>query len=489
MEFTTYAAAIEFLQRRINYERQPVAAYGEQHFKLARMRELLDRLGAPDRQFSVVHVAGTKGKGSTAAMLASVFTAAGYGCGVYSSPHLERVEERLAVDGEPIESDELRRLLSQVATACQTMDQATARLSPDETGPTYFEVLTATAMLYFAARRVRVAVIEVGLGGRLDSTNVCEPVVSVITSISFDHMKQLGTTLAAIAREKAGIAKPGVPLVSGARDPEARQVIAEHCQVVGAPLVAIGSEFDFTYRAAAPPNLAPAEFDFHDRRSRVDWSRLRLALHGHHQTANAAVACAVLAELARQGWCLPEAAIRRGLAGARLPARVEHLAGSPEIVIDAAHNRASAAALAATVDEMFPGRRRWLVFGTTLEKDLTGMLEVLLPAFPRILFTRYASNPRGVVAEELYALAQQLAGNCPDTEFAVSPDPSSAWQQVLSWAAPADVICVTGSFFLAAEIRPWINASRARCTAAIGDQDPTRAVTSVANSPPAVPHA
>ena len=237
-------AALRFLMDRIDYERTLSMPCSEEAFKLDRMRELLRRLGDPQNRMPIVHVAGTKGKGSTAAMMAAVLSAAGYRTGLFTSPHLDRVEERIVIDGQPCSAEELAALVELVRPAVEALDRETEvekgtgpicrndpegaahklELSPcPPLGPTYFEIITAAALCHFARRRVDAAVLEVGLGGRLDSTNVCTPAVSIITSISFDHVKQLGDTLAAIAAEKAGIIKPGVPVVSGVTADEPRK--------------------------------------------------------------------------------------------------------------------------------------------------------------------------------------------------------------------------------------------------------------------------
>src|ERR1700754_3286386 len=219
------SAALDWLMARINYERTGVP-YQARQLKLDRMRQLLTRLGQPDAGMKIVHVAGTKGKGSTSAMIAAMLSAAGYRTGVFSSPHLEQIEERFAVDGQPCTSDELVALVNRMIPVVRAMDEEAAADGDSTAGPTYFEVTTAMALVHFVERQVDAAVLEVGLGGRLDSTNVCLPVVSVITSISFDHMRQLGNTLASIAREKAGIIKPGVPVICGVLNEEPQTVIA-----------------------------------------------------------------------------------------------------------------------------------------------------------------------------------------------------------------------------------------------------------------------
>lgn len=455
-ELTTDRDALAFLWQRINYERQPVASYGEQHFKLARMQALLDRLGNPERSLPLVHLAGTKGKGSTAAFTAAILTSAGYRVGVYSSPHLHRVEERLAIDGRACPATTFVALVRQVAPVAVAMDQETAQRFPSETGPTYFELLTAMAFCYFAAQKVDVAVIEVGLGGRLDSTNVCHPRVSAITSISFDHTKQLGSSLAAIAREKAGIAKPGIPLVSGVREQEPAEVIRQTCREVGAPLREVGRDYAHRYHPARPGDdpRQGGELDFASGAGTDRWelSRARLGMLGRHQADNAAVALAVAAELRRQGWSLDEQACRAGLQQASLPARIEVIPGEPVVVLDSAHNVASVEALVETLAERFPRQPRWLVFGTTQDKDLDGMLRALLPAFPRICFTRYLHNPRSVPADELLERARRWESPGPERDRVVAVDPGAAWGWVQAGIRPGELAVITGSFFLAHEL-------------------------------------
>jgi len=444
-------AALRFLFDRIDYERWLSVPYRDRELKLDRMRELLARLGNPQATLPIIHVAGTKGKGSTAVMIGAMLSAAGYRTGVFTSPHLERLEERMAVGGQACSPDDLVELVDRIAPVVRLMDEEAARLG--DTGPTYFEITTAMALIHFVDCRVNAAVLEVGLGGRLDSTNVCLPEVCAITSISFDHMKQLGNTLAAIAREKAGIIKPGVPVVSGVTDLEPRDVIRQVCREQGSRLVELDRDFDFVYH---PPRgleraAAPARMDFRCRasgRERV-YSGLGLQLPGRHQAANAAVALAVAEELRGCGWEIPEEAIRRGLLELDWPARIEVISRSPVVIVDAAHNRASIDALVQVLDESFSARRRLLVFATTQEKDLRGMLGRLAGCFDHVILTRYLNNPRGVPPEELAEVALELTGH----RYRICGDPAQAWSEILALAAPDDLICVTGSFFIAAEMR------------------------------------
>jgi dihydrofolate synthase/folylpolyglutamate synthase len=453
---------------RVNYERCLSLPDMEEAFKLDRMRALLRRLGDPQNRLPVVHVAGTKGKGSTAAMMAAALAAAGYRIGLFSSPHLDRVEERVVVGGQPCPPAEFAALLEEIRPAVEALDREAAQKVPADLGPTYFEVLTAAAFCHFVRRNVDVAVLEVGLGGRLDSTNVCRPLVTVITSISFDHVKQLGPTLAAIAAEKAGIIKPGVPVVSGVTTAEPREVVRNVARQHGCRLTELGAGFQVEYH---PPQRldqapAPARFDFRSRAGGY-FRDIPLGLLGRHQAANAGLVWAAADELRQQGWTIPEAAVRQGLAEVRWPARVEVVARRPTVVLDAAHNAASVAALVEVLAESFLARRRWLIFATTQEKDLRGMLEQLRGHFDQVIFTRYLDNPRGVPPEELQALAATLAsarphaGEGPGVRAAgitIVSTPAEAWDLVRRGATPEDLIAITGSFFIAAEMRRQLAA-------------------------------
>lgn len=447
-------AALDFLLSRIDYERSLSIPYGEQQFQLARMRDLLERLDRPDRKFPIIHIAGTKGKGSTSAMIAAALSACGLTTGLYTSPHLERLEERFCIDGMPCPGDEFAAYVTQLKPIVAAMDAEAVRRNPAGFGPTYFELTTAIALMHFAAHECDAAVLEVGLGGRLDSTNVCHATVSVITSISYDHTKQLGNTLAEIAWEKAGIIKSGVPVVSGVTGHEPRLVIERVAAEHGSRLVQLGREFDFSYRP--PIHLEQAssrgELDFRriDEPGRAPSVGVELSLPGRHQGANAATALATLDELRRLGWNLAESDVRRGLAELHWPARVEVVARRPCLVLDAAHNTASIEALLAALDESFSARRRYLVFATTQEKDIGGMVRLLLPKFDRVIFTRYTQNPRGVPVEELVRIADGT--DCRNWQTAA--DPAAAWDAVHALRpTPDDLVCVTGSFFIAAQMR------------------------------------
>lgn len=445
--------ALEYLVSRIDYERSLAIPYGQRTFKLDRMRSLLERLGCPHLAYPVVHVAGTKGKGSTSAMVASMLTAAGYRTGLYSSPHLHRLEERLAIDGEPCTGEELAELVSEVRPIVAELDAQAAACKPPEPGPTYFDLTTALAMLHFARRRVDAAVLEVGVGGRLDSTNVCRPSVCIITNISFDHMNLLGNTLAEIAREKAGIIKPGVPVVSGVVDAEPQQVIRSTAAAAGCRLHELGREFGFDYHLPHQPLdgacWGTLDLWYHAAQRRHAWSAVELSLPGRHQAANAALAVAAAMELCAQGFRIDERAMREGLRRLRWPGRIELVRREPPIVIDVAHNVASIAALVETLAELYRGQPRALVFATTVDKQVREMLALLRPHFQHVILTRYRSNPRGVPVEELVRLAREvgMSGVQP------AENAQAAWELAQPHLAAGRLLCVCGSFFIAAEMR------------------------------------
>ncbi len=466
-----YDAALAFLFGRIDFERQPAVPYRPGVFKLDRMRELLRRLDDPQSRQPIVHIAGTKGKGSTATMIASILSAAGVRAGLFTSPHLQRVEERFAVDGAACSADELIGLIEQIRPVVESMDRDARRSSATHhtgsTEPTFFEITTAMALLHFVRSEVDIVIFEVGMGGRLDSTNVCEPAVSVITSIGLDHTEQLGNTLALIAAEKAGIIKPGVPVVSGVVKKEPRDVIRRIASAQRSRLIELKTDFDFVYHL--PGDHLPGDGNADRQRPTIDFKHLLsiskpdaqtsdrftalpLSLIGKHQAANAAVAIATIEQLNRQGWAIGDTAVARGLAQTVCPARIEVLRQRPTVVVDAAHNVASIEALLQVLGESFSAGHRILVFAATRNKDFTRMLQLAAPQFERIILTRYENNPRGVPTDTL----RQAIRSSDTRDVHICSDPSSAWQLAKSLSTADSLICITGSFFIAAEIRSMI---------------------------------
>jgi len=443
-----YQERLDFLYSRLNYEWLGMPDFPTE-LRLTRMRRLMRRLGDPHVGLRIIHVAGTKGKGSTAAMLASALTASGTRTGLYCSPHLHRLEERYTIDGNSASAADLVDLVDQVREAVEQLDVDDSHYT--HRGATFFEITTAMAFLYFARRDVGAVVLEVGMGGRLDSTNVVHPVLSVIISISFDHTRQLGNTLASIATEKAGILKRGRPAVSGARDFEARQAIRKLADQRRCRLHELGSDFAYDAIAPALPLTRPTTGEVAVRTWRSDWGTLSLPLLGPHQAHNATVALASLDALAEvePSLAVSRDDVVRGFATLRFPARVEVLGQNPWLVIDGAHNAASALALADTLRTCFPPARRTLVFGTTRDKDLYGQLGALLPEFDVVIATRYVDNPRYVPPETILAAISELTGQTALT----AADPAEALELARQLTPPKGLICVTGSLFLAAEAR------------------------------------
>jgi len=481
----SHDAALDFLLGRINYERMPVLPYGQRQLKLDRMRQLLTRLGNPDAGLPIVHVAGTKGKGSTAALIGSVLHAAGYEVGLFSSPHLENIEERFAVNGLHCTADELVVLVDRLRPVVLAMDQEAAQVADTSAdgllSPTYFELTTAIALMHFAQRKVDVAILEVGLGGRLDSTNVCQPAVTVITSISFDHTKQLGNTLAEIAAEKAGIIKPGVPVLCGPLEDEPRQVISEIARQHGCRMLEAGYDFTHTYQ---PPRqldgqqqLGQLDFAGKFADQTVELKGLPLQLLGAHQGANAALAVATSFELHHQGWSISPSAIRVGLAELTLAARIEILGRKPTIVLDVAHNVASAQALVDVLTTSFDSKRRILILATSKDKDVAGIVRVLLPHFVQVIATEYQDNPRAVPTAQLGQIIRDEIARAGQNGLAAEVTecslPSEALRLAQQLAQPLDgqpfeeqkakplapLVCITGSFFIAAELRRALSAA------------------------------
>lgn len=445
---TPYLAAIDYLYAHINYER--TAETKPYAFRLRRMNELLDRLdlrGVSGAELPVVHIAGTKGKGSTATMVAGMLSAAGIRAGLYTSPHLVALEERFVVDGVAATQDEVVHLVGAVR-------EVAAALSEHHCGPpTFFDLTTAMALLHFKRSGCQAVVLEVGLGGRLDSTNVCSPTVTAITSIGLDHQHILGHTLAEIAAQKAGIIKPAVPIVSGLATGEAAETIDAIAQQRRAPLYKIGRDFDF--RLAAPGDSWGESLQvISHRREILPRAGWHVPLVGLHQGRNATIACVILDLLARAGVITPLEAQARGLANVRCAGRIERFIqrDGSEILLDTAHNVDSIAVLCECLEQRAAGRSISVIFGTSRDKEHRPMLKRLSRIADRLILTRYHGNPRYRDPAEM--LAELPAG----TDASIQERPEIALQMARSAAVAAKdhLIVICGSFFLAAEIRPLL---------------------------------
>lgn len=395
---------------------------------LERVEAALEALGHPERRYPALHVAGTNGKGSTCAFASAALHAAGHRVGLYTSPHLVRVNERIRVDGVEIEDEVFGQRILEVL----------ARHPDAATSLTYFEFGTVVAFWHFAQEGVDVAVVEVGLGGRLDATRACQPLVTAITPVSFDHMEYLGNTLGAIAAEKAGILKPGVPVVVSRQEPEALAAIERRAEEVGAPLLLEGRDFGVVVRPGG--GLAYEGLG-------LSLEGLILGLRGAHQRQNAAVALAALESLSARRVFVSPAALRAGLAGARWPGRLEELGGWPPVLLDGAHNPAGVQVLLAGLHSLYPGRRVHCVFGVVADKDRGPMLRALLPACTSVHLTPL-DTPRSLAPERYLDEARAL---CADVYAYPSLDNALAGAQ--RRAAPGDLLLCTGSLFLVGSVR------------------------------------
>ncbi len=468
-----YQAALDYIFNYVDYERRRSVPYDEEAWNLARERRVLAALGNPHLGYRIVHVAGSKGKGSTAANIEAVLRASGVRVGFYTSPHLHTFRERIRVNGELISRADVVRLLAQCRPAIEAVP-----------GITTFEIITALALLHFAQQGVEWAVLEVGLGGRLDATNVVTPVVSVITPISYEHTALLGDTLDKIAREKAGIIKPGVPIVCAPQADEALAAIREVAEQQAAPFILVGRDwcwhsvsdgldgqrFDVTRGPAyspssfanaaelGQPGSAPAASDWPDR-----LSGLYTPLLGAHQLANATAALAACEQAARAGAPITMHGLRQGLAAVVWPARLEVLQrsepGQPAVVVDSAHNDSSARLLRSALAGYFPGQPLHLVVGVSTDKDIDALFAALIPGAQRLIVVR-SRHPRACDPTELMRRAQAQA---PEVATTIADSVAAGLARALAGCDRGEettaVVCVAGSLFVAAEAREaWLGA-------------------------------
>ena len=429
-------------------------------FDLANIRALSAHLGNPHEQFRSVHVAGTNGKGSTSAMLASILEAAGLRAGLYTSPHLVRINERIRIGQAEISDADFAATFARIHNAIEEL-LASGTLAAH---PTYFECVTAMAFDYFARQKVDLAVIEVGLGGRLDSTNIIVPEVAVITKIDFDHENFLGHSIEQIAAEKAGIIKPGAWVVSNPGNTIAAEIIRRHAAEQDARLLEVETSYaasnitsqDGAYRfAVVAQDFRPAGSAgrgpeaISSSRSTSELT-ITLPLPGRFQIENALTAIAAAHLLVERGFPITDAAIATGLASVRWPGRIQRLQDRPAIYLDGTHNPAGARELAAFWEEQFPGRRIHLIYGAMRDKAVDEVAGLLFPRAATVILTQ-SPQPRSISAETLASLTRHLAPN-----LEVLPDPAAALERALQHAAPDDVVFVTGSLYLVGDLlRYW----------------------------------
>lgn len=395
---------------------------------LERTQALLAALGNPEKTLKFVHIAGTNGKGSTAAMLSSILRRAGYRTGLFTSPFLQRFHERMQIDGLPIPDDELGRVTEALRPYAESL--------PDK--PTEFELMTCAAFQWFAYRGCDLVVLETGMGGRLDSTNVIgPPEAAVITAIGLDHTRELGDTVEKIAGEKAGIIKAGAPVVLYEAQDEVRQVLLAACRDAGAAV----TQADFSKLHVRRDDLEGQVFGY------GPWRDVRLALLGAHQRKNAAVALETVAALRARGWTIPHRAVYEGLAEARWPGRFEILRRRPLFVADGGHNPQCAEALAANLAHYFPGKRIHLLLGVLADKDWTRVMDTV--ALLAASFTAVApDSPRALAPEELGDYLRRFG-----KPVSVCPSVAAGVEAVLGRAGGEDVVCSFGSLYLTGAVR------------------------------------
>ena len=437
----TYRDALAYLYSLTNYEIKSTFAYAPQFFDLRRVERLLEAVDNPQQKFRSIHIAGTKGKGSTSCMLASILQAAGYRVGLYTSPHLHSFRERIQVNGTLIAEDELAAIAERLRP-----------IAIEDPELTTFEVATALAFAHFAASGVEIAVVEVGLGGRLDATNVIQPLVSVITTIGHDHMHILGHTLAEIAGEKAGIIKEGVPVVTAPQQPDALRVIRQAAKSRKSILHETSQEWSWR---GVSTTLDHQEFTASRRHGRIVTApdtvlrRLAIPLLGKHQQRNAAVVLTTVDALRSAGLHVDNDAVRAGLAQVSWPARFEVMSTAPAFVIDGAHNVDSARSLDDTLRLCFPNIKPWYVLAILQDKDIPAILHELLPRAAGAYFAR-SNHPRAAEPESLQAQARRYG-----MPTRVIPSVEQATAQALLKADPADLVVAAGSFSTAAEAREY----------------------------------
>jgi dihydrofolate synthase/folylpolyglutamate synthase len=438
--------ALDYIYSFIDYSVERSYRYSPEVFELDRVLDLLGRMGDPQEQFSSFHVAGTKGKGSVCALMESCLRAAGYRTGLYTSPHLIRFNERIRVNGEQIKRREVVDLVERMKPHVEAVPELTT-----------YEIITALGFAYFADREVEYAVVEVGLGGRLDATNVLEPVVAVITSLSYDHMHLLGESLSDIAREKAGIIKPGVPIIMAPQQFEADRVVEEIAAERGAPLIRVSRDWHFSHGSRDlegqilnvwPRDEQPLMDDYVESAGGEEWAphRYRIPLLGYHQVVNSATAYAALQTANERGLDVPESAIAQGFRSVSWPGRFQVLSQDPRVVVDCAHNRDSALRLRIALDDYFPGQPVTLIFGASADKDVPGMMADLLPRVSRIIVTQ-AEHPRATDPEQLADIAH---GYGLPVEVVVPVE--AALEHAIRNAKPDEVILTAGSIFVAGEL-------------------------------------
>ncbi|MDY6913070.1 MAG: folylpolyglutamate synthase/dihydrofolate synthase family protein [Planctomycetota bacterium] len=435
----TYDSALKYLFAQTDYEQMLRVRYNCDTFSLDRMKRLLKRLSNPHLKLRSVHIAGTKGKGSTATMLAEMLTACGHKVGLYVSPHICDIRERITIGGNLISQAAMTRLICRAEPHIE-------RMADDK--PTFFEILTALAFCHFASEGVDIAIIEAGLGGRLDSTNVLQPTVCGLTSISLDHTHQLGNSLGEIAAEKAGILKRNVPAISAPQEPEAKRILLKAAKQYRTRVMFTGDDIEFSYRIeSSRHDGCHARVCLTTPQSRFE--HLPVPLLGKHQALNLGLALALLDQLKSQGMKIDDAQAAQGLEGLVLPGRMEMISHDPRILIDGAHNAASVQALMRGIGQHIPYDSMVVIFACAADKDIPGMMDQIATGADKVIFTETADNPRIADAKELMEVYLDRSGR----EAQVAKNLDEALGIARSAVSREDIICICGSFYLVGEAK------------------------------------
>jgi dihydrofolate synthase/folylpolyglutamate synthase len=424
-----YNKALDYLYSFVDYSLKHSSELAKAEFNLDRMFVLMEELGSPQNKYPIIHVAGTKGKGSVSALCASALQAGGYKVGLYTSPHLLDYCERIQVNGKPISHELMVELVEEIKPAVARVPFLTT-----------FEITTALGFLAFAQQACNAAVIEVGLGGRLDATNIVTPKVSVITSLSYDHMAVLGDTLAKIAGEKAGIIKQGVPVVSSPQKDEALEVLERIASERGSTFTLVGKDVKFGKLGSSLDSQSLFILSANDTSRLV----VTIPLLGEHQIENAAIACTALKA---SGIELSDSSIQNGFSQVKWRARFEIARRHPTIIFDSAHNQDSFVKLRLTLDEYFPGQQVYLIFGASEDKNLPGMFEEMKTKIKKLIVTR-ADHPRALQPEQIIQLANQAG---VESE-AITPVESALARALELSKNDGSIVLSAGSMFVTAEV-------------------------------------
>lgn len=435
----TYTEALRYLESFINYEKMDGYNY-RSSLKLERMKRFAALLGDPQNHIKSIHIAGTKGKGSTASYVYSILRAAGFKAGLYTSPHLIDFRERIRIDGKLISEEDLSSILDRIR------DVVESRMKKDR--PSFFEVYTILAYIYFKEKDADFAVYETGMGGRLDATNVLEPLVCAITPLSYEHTDKLGLTLEEIAGEKCGIIKSASICVSAPQEKKALKVIEDTCRERGVRLILVGRDIVFKEIRSGDTEEV---FDISGIAG--DYDMLKSRLLGSHQMINAATAIGIIWGLGLRGIKITSDAVKKGVESARWDGRLEIISREPYIVLDGAQNKASAGCLADAAKKIFKYKKLILVLGISKDKDIKGILETLMPISDSIIFTKSRVAERALAPEKIREAASSINNDFKDT--AVIPDVESALKMATSKANKDDLILVTGSLFVVGEAKAY----------------------------------